>query len=120
MTNLSDRLCRMRIVFLPPRVRRIAAAVTATLALSTLAQAAPGGQPGSPADNGVLPPGLVDKVLPPGVDKKVDPPVVPEANPGLALIPVVAAVLFFSTRRLWPVRPAVATSGQKPPGEPNA
>jgi hypothetical protein len=28
-------------------------------------------------------------------------PAVPEANAGLALIPVVAAMLFFSARRLW-------------------
>lgn len=28
-------------------------------------------------------------------------PAVPEANPGLALIPIMAAMLAFSTRRLW-------------------
>jgi hypothetical protein len=39
-------------------------------------------------------------------------PVVPEANPGLALIPVMAAALFFSTRRLL-ARAAVDAAGQK-------
>ena len=28
-------------------------------------------------------------------------PVVPEANAGLVLLPIVAAALFFATRRLW-------------------
>jgi len=35
------------------------------------------------------------------------PPFLPEANAGLVLIPVVAAALFFSTRRLWPAKAAV-------------
>lgn len=39
-------------------------------------------------------------------------PVVPEANAGLALIPIVAAILFFSSRRLWLVRPAPAAGSQ--------
>jgi hypothetical protein len=39
-------------------------------------------------------------------------PVVPEANAGLALIPVVAAMLFFSARRLWPARRSLAAGGQ--------
>jgi hypothetical protein len=34
--------------------------------------------------------------------------VVPEANAGLVLIPVVAAMLAFSSRRLWPAKPAMA------------
>ena len=44
--------------------------------------------------------------------------VVPEASAGLALIPVVAAVLFFSTRRLWPARGALAADGQTAQGAP--
>ena len=39
-------------------------------------------------------------------------PVVPEANAGLVLIPVVAAMLFVSARRLWPTRRALAVEGQ--------
>jgi hypothetical protein len=40
-------------------------------------------------------------------------PVVPEANAGVVLIPVVAAILFFSTRRLWLAKAALDTEGQK-------
>ena len=40
------------------------------------------------------------------------PPVVPEANPGLVLIPVVAAMLLFSWRRLWLAKPSLAADGQ--------
>ena len=43
-------------------------------------------------------------------------PVVPEANAGLALIPVVAAMLWFSSRRLWPARRALAANGQSAKG----
>ena len=39
-------------------------------------------------------------------------PVVPEANAWLALIPVVAAMLLVSSRRLWPARRALAADGQ--------
>jgi hypothetical protein len=42
-------------------------------------------------------------------------PVVPEASAGLALIPVVAAMLFFSARRLWPTKPSVAGEGPSNP-----
>jgi hypothetical protein len=41
------------------------------------------------------------------------PPVVPEANAGLALIPVTAAMLFFSARRLWLARPSLAAGNQQ-------
>ena len=43
-------------------------------------------------------------------------PVVPEANPGLALILVVAAVLLVSSRRLWPARFSLAADGQNAKG----
>lgn len=39
-------------------------------------------------------------------------PVVPEANAGLALIPVVAAILFFSARRLRLAQPSRAAGDQ--------
>lgn len=39
-------------------------------------------------------------------------PVVPEANAGLALIPVVAAMLFFSARRLRLAQPSLAAGDQ--------
>ena len=39
-------------------------------------------------------------------------PVVPEANAGLVLIPVVAAIFLFSSRRLWAAKPAYSASGQ--------
>ena len=38
-------------------------------------------------------------------------PVVPEANAGLALIPVVAAMLLVSSRRLWTARPSLGADG---------
>lgn len=38
-------------------------------------------------------------------------PVVPEANPGLVLIPIMAVVLFFSTRRLALAKPFSGTGG---------
>jgi hypothetical protein len=41
---------------------------------------------------------------------------VPEANAALALIPVVAAMLFFSARRLRPASRFVAAGGQKAKG----
>jgi hypothetical protein len=43
-------------------------------------------------------------------------PVVPEANAGLALIPVVAAMLFFSARRLWLAQRSPAADGQSAKG----
>jgi hypothetical protein len=45
-------------------------------------------------------------------------PVVPEANAGLVLIPIVAAMVFFSARRLWPARPSFAAEGQNAKGAP--
>ena len=45
-------------------------------------------------------------------------PVVPEANAGLALIPVVAAMLLVSSRRLWAARPSLAADGQNVKGAP--
>ena len=42
-------------------------------------------------------------------------PVVPEANAGLVLIPVVAAMLFCSSRRLWSAKSCRA-AGDKPVG----
>jgi hypothetical protein len=39
-------------------------------------------------------------------------PAVPEANAGLVLIPAVAAMLLFSSRRLWLVKPFPAVGGQ--------
>jgi hypothetical protein len=98
----------MKIIVLSPRVRKVCAAGAVTLMLSVLAHAAPGGLPGSPEDNGVLPPGLANKL---------NPPVVPEANAGLVLIPVVAAILFFSTRRIWAIKRSLAADGQQASGE---
>jgi hypothetical protein len=40
-------------------------------------------------------------------------PMVPEANAGLVLIPVVAAALFFSTRRLWSAKVTANPEGQE-------
>jgi hypothetical protein len=99
----------MKIDVLSPRVRKVCAAGAVTLMLSVLAHAAPGGLPGSPEDNGLLPPGLAKKLDPP--------PVVPEANAGLVLIPVVAAILFFSTRRIWATKRSLAADGQQASGE---
>ena len=45
-------------------------------------------------------------------------PVVPEANAGLVLIPVVAAMLLVSARRLWLAKPAPAADGQPVRGAP--
>ncbi|MBV9998391.1 MAG: hypothetical protein JO015_04670 [Verrucomicrobia bacterium] len=47
-------------------------------------------------------------------------PVVPEANPGLVLIPVIAAMLFCSGHRLWrvPRAHAVANGDQSAAGVP--
>ena len=42
-------------------------------------------------------------------------PVVPEADAGLALIPVMAAMLLFSARRLW-LRPTATADGQNAKG----
>lgn len=41
------------------------------------------------------------------------PPVVPEANAGLVLIPIVAGMLVFSSRRLRPAKPLEAPVGRK-------
>jgi hypothetical protein len=38
---------------------------------------------------------------------------VPEANAGVVLIPVVAAMLFFSIRRFWFAKAALGTEDQK-------
>ena len=99
----------MKLAFLSRRARTVGAVGLATLMLSTLAYA-------DPKD---VPPGLEKKDVsgvPPGQAKKEDPPVVPEANAGWVLIPVVAAVLFFSTRRLWPAKAEGDTEGQKGSG----
>jgi hypothetical protein len=48
------------------------------------------------------------------------PPVVPEANPGLVLIPVVAAMLLVSARRLWAAKPILAADGQNAKGAPES
>lgn len=45
-------------------------------------------------------------------------PVVPETNPGLVLIPVVAAMLLISARRLWAARPSLAADDQNVKGTP--
>ena len=42
-------------------------------------------------------------------------PVVPEANAGWVLIPVMAAVLLFSSRQLWAARRAFAAGGAPEP-----
>ena len=47
-------------------------------------------------------------------------PVVPEANAGLVLIPVLAAMLLVASRQLWLARPAATAGAQPSPGEPNA
>jgi hypothetical protein len=44
-------------------------------------------------------------------------PVVPEANSGLVLIPLVAAMLLFSSRRLWPARSDPTPASQKASGQ---
>ena len=41
------------------------------------------------------------------------PPAVPEANAGLVLIPIVAAMLAFSSRRLWRAKAREGFIGQK-------
>jgi hypothetical protein len=40
---------------------------------------------------------------------------VPEANAGQVLIPVMAAMLLFSSRRLWSAKPSAADAGQPRP-----
>ena len=115
----------MRLAFLSRRARTVGAVGLATLMLSTLAYADPKDVPPGLEKKDVpgVPPGQAKKVdppvvdaLPPGQAKKVDTPVVPEANAGWVLIPVVAAVLFFSTRRLWPAKAEGDTEGQKGSG----
>jgi hypothetical protein len=69
--------------------RTAGAVATATLLLSTLAQA-----------------GQCDA-----------PPVVPEANAALVLVPVVGAVLLFSARRLWGAKPSLSADDQRAPHE---
>jgi hypothetical protein len=43
-------------------------------------------------------------------------PVVPEANAGVTLIPVIAALLILSSRRLWPAKPARAAADRRTSG----
>jgi hypothetical protein len=47
-------------------------------------------------------------------------PVVPEANAGLVLIPVVAAMLAVSARRLRAAKASLGTEGSKAPGQASA
>jgi len=47
-------------------------------------------------------------------------PLVPEAKPGLALIPVVGAMLAASSRRLWPTKASLGPGGPKAPGQTSA
>ncbi|MBV9490574.1 MAG: hypothetical protein JO069_12755 [Verrucomicrobia bacterium] len=51
-----------------------------------------------------------------GGQRHVPLPVVPEANAGLVLIPVVAAMLFFGSRRLWTARRGLAYGSQNAEG----
>lgn len=99
----------MKIFVLSPQVRKVCAVGIATLMLSVLAHAAPGA-PGVSNGNGN------------GDQNGNNPhlssvPAVPEANAGLVLIPVTAAILFFSTRRIWVTRRSLAADGRKAPGE---
>jgi hypothetical protein len=96
----------MKFMILSPLIRKVGAAGITTLMLSALAH----------ADDGVT--GLVNTTLtdttdllhknPPGV-----PSAVPEANAALVLIPVVAAMLFFSMRRLGSAKTALKTEDQQ-------
>jgi hypothetical protein len=101
----------MKIVILSPQVRKVCAAGVATLMLSVLAHAAPGA-PGVSNGNGNGDQNGNNPHLGSGPV-----PVVPEANTGLVLIPVMAAVLFFSTRRVWLAKRSPAADGQKTSGE---
>ena len=83
----------------------IALTVGTGLVLSALAQANAGANSSSSGTDTLLN-GIQNGSLP-GI------PVVPEANAGMVLIPVVAAMLFFFTRRLWLAKTAVDTEGQK-------
>ena len=93
----------MKLAFLSRRARTACAVGLATLMLSTLAYADNG--KGNNSDNGN---GKGQGNGGPGGI-----PAVPEANAGLVLIPVVAAALFFSTRRLWLAKAGVDAEGQK-------
>jgi hypothetical protein len=93
-------MIRMKVRFLSQRVRTACAVGLATLMLATLAHADPGNGKGIGQGDG-------------GGNGHNDPvPTVPEANAGVVLIPVVAAVLFFSTRRLWLAKATLDTEGQ--------
>ena len=95
---------RMKPVFLPAYIRKVAAVALATLALSTLAHA--GNGQGNNSDNGNGK-GRGNGGPASGI------PAVPEANAGWVLLPVVAGVLFFSTRRLGSAKVTANPEGQK-------
>lgn len=94
----------MKFPVLSPQARKVAAVGIATLILSTLAH----------ADDSAT--SLVTTTVTNVTDLlNGKPPVsaVPEANAGLVLIPVVAAMLFFSMRRFWFTKAAPGSEGQK-------
>ena len=78
---------------------QVCAVGLATLMLATLAQAKPDDK--EPHWRAWRSDNEIDKID--KIDKRGGPsvPALPEANAGLVLIPIVGAVLFFSTRRLW-------------------
>lgn len=78
----------MKFTVFSPQLRKAGALGIATLMLSTVAQA---------ADSATSLVTTTASSVPDIVGKRL--PVVPEANAALVLIPVVAAVLFFSIRR---------------------
>lgn len=92
----------MKIVTLSPHVRKVCAVGMATLMLSTLALGQ-NNQGGNNNNQGQNQNGNGSSSV----------PAVPEANAGWVLIPVMAAVLFFSTRRLWPAKVGMNVEGQK-------
>jgi hypothetical protein len=95
----------MTFTVLSPQVRKVGAVGIATLMLSTLAHAAD-------SATGVVSTTVTDVTdLLNGKPQPV--PIVPEANAAWVLIPVVAAMLFFSIRRLWSAKAAPGTEGQK-------
>jgi hypothetical protein len=94
----------MKFTILSRPIRRAGAAGIATLMLATLAHGAESAT------------GVVNTTLTSTTDlltkRPTTVPVVPEANAAVVLVPVMAAMLFFSLRRLWSAKGTLGTEGQ--------
>ena len=101
----TEETFRMKFTVLSPQVRKVGAVGIATLMLSTLAHA-------TETVSDLVTTTVTDVTnLVNGKPAPVS--AVPEANAAVVLIPVVAAMLFFSMRHLWSAKAAPGTEGQK-------